>query len=227
MQRADKRKFHYIYKIVRFDGKYYIGLHSTDKLDDGYFGSGTLLARSLKKHGKEVHVKEILEFLPNRLALKERERELINKEIVDDPLCMNLKLGGSGGFDYINDHGLNRNWVDTEEVHAKISKTLKSRMQTDIVLKTLYITNLQSGKDKATKERNKKFPNGTFYGKTHSNETKKIIGNKNSLLQSGNKNSQYDTRWVYLKETFESKKIKKDEPIPEGWILGRVINRGV
>lgn len=34
--RADERKFHYIYKITRFDGKYYIGMHSTDDLDDGY-----------------------------------------------------------------------------------------------------------------------------------------------------------------------------------------------
>lgn len=37
--RSDRRKHHYIYKITRDDGFYYIGMHSTDDLDDGYFGT--------------------------------------------------------------------------------------------------------------------------------------------------------------------------------------------
>lgn len=101
MSRADQRKFHYIYKITRTDGKYYIGMHSTDNLDDGYFGSGQLLWKSIKKHGKEAHTKEILEFLPTRSELRERERLIVNEEILDDKLCMNLKLGGEGGWDHI------------------------------------------------------------------------------------------------------------------------------
>ena len=99
MKQAERRKFHYIYKITRNDGsgKYYIGMHSTDDLEDGYFGSGQRLWKSIKKHGKEKHSKEILEFLPSRSELKKRERELVNEEILDDVLCMNLKLGGEGG----------------------------------------------------------------------------------------------------------------------------------
>lgn len=38
-RRADQRKFHYIYKISRDAGRYYIGMHSTDDINDGYFGS--------------------------------------------------------------------------------------------------------------------------------------------------------------------------------------------
>jgi hypothetical protein len=85
--RAEERKFHYIYKITRTDGsgKYYIGMHSTDDLDDGYFGSGRLIARSVRKHGKDKHEKEILEFLPSRKELKAREKKLVNEEILDDP----------------------------------------------------------------------------------------------------------------------------------------------
>ena len=98
MQRAQRRKFHYIYKITRFDGKYYIGMHSTDNLDDGYFGSGKRLWYSIAKYGKDQHSKEILEFLPDRESLKNREKELVCKELLEDVLCMNLVIGGDGGW---------------------------------------------------------------------------------------------------------------------------------
>ena len=97
MQRADKRKYHYIYKITRDDGKYYVGMHSTDDLEDGYFGSGQRISRSIKKHGKGRHTKRILEFLPTRDSLKQRERELITEELRADPMCMNIAPGGGGG----------------------------------------------------------------------------------------------------------------------------------
>ena len=42
-RRVDQRKYHYIYKITRDDGKYYIGLHSTDDLDDGYLPSSLVI----------------------------------------------------------------------------------------------------------------------------------------------------------------------------------------
>jgi hypothetical protein len=94
--RADQRKFHYIYKITRTDGsgKYYIGMHSTDDLEDGYFGSGERLWHSVKRHGKEKHSKDILEFLPTRKELAIRERELVNPETLKDVKCLNLALGG-------------------------------------------------------------------------------------------------------------------------------------
>lgn len=100
MQRADQRKFHYIYKITRTDGKYYIGLHSTDCLDDGYFGSGQLLWKSIKKHGKEKHTKAIIEFLPSRTEVKLKEAALVNDALLKDPLCMNLCMGGGGRDSY-------------------------------------------------------------------------------------------------------------------------------
>lgn len=93
--RPEQRKFHYIYKITRDDGKYYIGLHSTDDLDDGYFGSGQALWHSIRAHGKEKHNKEILEFLDSRVALIAREKELITEDQVKDTKCLNLRLGGA------------------------------------------------------------------------------------------------------------------------------------
>lgn len=93
-RKTPNKKFHYIYKITRFDGKYYIGMHSTDDLDDNYFGSGQRLWKSIKYHGKDKHTKDILEFLDSRENLVRRENELVNSDILKDPLCLNLRVGG-------------------------------------------------------------------------------------------------------------------------------------
>lgn len=66
-------------------------------LNDGYLGSGSILARSIKKHGRKNHTREILEFLESRELLLEREKELLDAEKLKDPMCMNLMEGGLGG----------------------------------------------------------------------------------------------------------------------------------
>ena len=70
-----ERKYHYIYKTsCSITNRFYIGMHSTDNLDDGYVGSGKRLWYSINKYGKEEHILEILEFHETRKILKEREK---------------------------------------------------------------------------------------------------------------------------------------------------------
>jgi hypothetical protein len=96
--KADTRKHHFIYKTTRTtDGRYYIGMHSTDDMNDGYLGSGVHLRRSVNRHGREAHTREILEILPTRAALVARERELVDEAVVADPLSFNMIVGGSDG----------------------------------------------------------------------------------------------------------------------------------
>jgi hypothetical protein len=45
-----------------------------------------------------------------------------------------------------------------------------------------------------------------------------------SEAQSGDKNSQYGTKWIYSIELRICKKINKFDIIPDGWCLGRVID---
>jgi len=98
--RASRRKYHIIYKTTCLvTGRYYIGMHSTDDLDDGYLGSGVRLTRSVKKYGKDQHVRSILEVLPTRTAASEREKELITEELRKDPFCLNCGPGGLGALD--------------------------------------------------------------------------------------------------------------------------------
>ena len=93
-----QKKFHFIYKTTnRLNEKFYVGMHSTNNLEDGYLGGGKRLWYSIQKYGLENHECEILEFLPSREDLKRREAEIINEELLANPLCMNLKFGGEGG----------------------------------------------------------------------------------------------------------------------------------
>ena len=53
MSRKEK-EYHFIYKTMNLiNEKYYIGMHSTDNLNDGYIGSGKRLWHSIRKYGKE------------------------------------------------------------------------------------------------------------------------------------------------------------------------------
>lgn len=74
-------------------------MHSTDNMDDGYLGSGIRLNRSVKKHGRENHVRVILEDCSKqgRKFLRKREKEIVDGKLINDFLCMNLMKGGGYG----------------------------------------------------------------------------------------------------------------------------------
>jgi hypothetical protein len=178
-------------------------MHSTDDLDDGYFGSGSLLSRSIKKHGKDKHHKEILEHLPTREALKLREKELVNEELLGDKRCMNLRLGGEGGWDHVNS-------IRTPEQQSALGKLARANSPGRKGIKCsddhrLRISQTLTGR-----------PNwspGTS-GKTFTKTVKAY----------GEMNSQYGTCWVTLNGA--SKKIKKElleEHLLNGYSRGRTI----
>jgi hypothetical protein len=99
-------------------------MHSTDKMDDGYFGSGKIITASLKKHGVHSHTKEIVEILPTRSDLKTREREMITLEMRQDPLCMNIRPGGEG----FSGEEL-REWWSDPEYRTRTSTAISSSMK--------------------------------------------------------------------------------------------------
>jgi hypothetical protein len=61
-------------------------------------GSGKAIKFSIKRYGKENHRVEILEVVENRELLAERERAIVTLSKVKNGKCMNLKVGGIGGF---------------------------------------------------------------------------------------------------------------------------------
>lgn len=202
MQRADKRKFHYIYKITRDDGRYYIGLHSTDILEDGYFGSGNRITASIKKHGKERHTKQILEYLLSRQEAKNREKELLSEELRADPMCMNIAPGGGGGF--INEeHRLKATLAGLKSKKRDHATANRKARQT----KLARGTNL-GGSD-------------GFRGKQHTQKTRDHLSIVMSEKQSGEKNSQFGTCWVTNGTPIKIKKERLDEYLADGYSRGR------
>jgi hypothetical protein len=221
------KKYHFIYKTTNIlSGKYYIGMHSTDDLDDGYLGSGRRLRYSINKYGKENHKLEIMEFVSSREELKEREKEIVNLNEIAKEECMNLVVGGQGGFSIestkkgreITDDILRKKYGDN--FRSIISTKYHNKLRNDPDLMKEHGKKIKNGQDKSG------FNRMTFLGKKHTEETKINIGEKSSKHQKGEGNSQYGTCWI-TKESI-NKKIKKEE-LPkyqkEGWVKGRKLKK--
>lgn len=208
-----ERRYHYIYKITCLkNNRYYIGMHSTDNLEDGYMVGGKRIQNSVKKHGRDAHRKEILEFFENRSLLRQREIELVNEELLNDPMCMNLQPGGGGGF-------INKEHMKKFTTAGAISTNKKIKENPEN-----WINSMKDNPEKISKRLKFLYESGqiipSFQGKNHSSES--ILKMKNSAKgkHEGEKNSQYGTIWIT--NGTENKKIKNSEDIPENWRRGRI-----
>ena len=221
-----EHKYHYIYKITNLkNNKYYIGMHSTFDLEDGYMGGGTRIRNSIRFHGKDVHLKEILEYLPDRISLAAKEKEIVNEELLKDPLCMNLVIGGECGFrgGFISE---NHKKKFIKEGNKAAVKSIKEKFRDEDYRKN-WAKKRKDTWDILPDDARKSILFGlkSFKNKKHSNETKEKIGNTNSIKQKGEKNSQFGTCWIAHSE-LGNKKIKKDDIdqyLINGWKQGRKI----
>jgi len=216
-KRADRRKNHIIYKTTcLITERFYIGMHSTDNLDDGYKGSGKRLRRSINKHGEDNHVTEILETLPNRKALAAREKEIINREFLEDPQCMNINTGGEGGF--VSTEGHYENMLNLAHI------AFRDKLKNDPEFSKKFKEACSERNIKRSKAGNlKSFLEAyDWKGKKHSSETIEKMKASKVGHGKGSSNSQFGTR--YVTDGIESKRIKKTDDIPEGWRLGRTGN---
>ena len=207
-----RKKYHFIYKTTNLlSGRYYIGMHSTDDLNDGYLGSGTYLRRSINKHGKENHSIEILEFLNSREELAARERELVSLQEIAKKECMNLKVGGDGGFT-----------VEAQK-KGRISYSInyREKYETDAQFREEHKRRSIRGYEKGLKSYMESglHNHATFKGKSHKPETIEKMKLAAIGRGKGVNNSQYGTCWIT--DEHQNRKIHKGDIIPEGWRLGR------
>lgn len=144
---------YYLYKVTNLiNNKFYVGVHKTKDIDDGYMGSGKVIQQAIEKYGIENFKKQILEVFDNSKSMYDREKEIVTEEFLKNENVYNLRLGGNGGWDYITETGLNRT---SEILEKRRNDLIKWHSQND-----------------TTKD------NNGFFGKNHSEQTKHLISEK-------------------------------------------------
>ena len=123
----------YVYKIIltdgRFAGHYYIGQRSykgKNIEEDTYKGSGKILKSYYKKH-PNGYKKEILEIVPTKAELNEREKFYAGDLWETDPLCVNLTPGGKFVTDLASFKGINKGRRHTEEEKQHLREIMTGR----------------------------------------------------------------------------------------------------
>lgn len=220
--------FYLIYKITNLlNNKIYIGQHITKNKDDDYMGSGIQLKKDIQMFGLQHFKKEILLECQNRQELNKMQRLLVDEDFVLRQDTYNLKIGGLGGWQFINKYHLNNN----AEQYKKGNKKHLQMLKNDLQYAEMFWKRVRQGLQKINKEqikqkmrqvwKHKKHP---WIGRKHSEQTKKKIGQKNAISHKGILNSSYGTCWIYNLELKENKKIKKDnleQWLKKGWEKGR------
>ncbi len=214
--------YYIIYKISnKINGKIYIGSHKTSNLNDTYMGSGKYLKYAQEKYGIENFTKEILFVFNTPEEMYAKEKELVNEEFISTQNTYNLKVGGFGGWDYIN-------------ANINIDQKSKAGKMVDAIYGLEYRKSIGSkgGKVCAINKL------GAFDRTKYTVEQLKCNAQKASELaltpevkekrkstflenahQQGSKNSQFGTMWIT--NDIENKKIKTFDTIPSGWRKGR------
>lgn len=173
------KKYHFIYKTTNLiTGMFYIGMHSTDNLDDGYVGSGKRLWYSIHKYGLDNHVREIISFYYSREELSIKESEIIDLELLSLDKCMNMKLGGQYSSGMLGKKHT-KEWKDNQSLKMKgrfFSEEHKEKIRSSLKGKT-------HTKDRKEKISNSLKGNANSLGVKHNPEK----GRKQSEIMKGRK----------------------------------------
>jgi hypothetical protein len=183
---------YYVYLTSNLvNGKFYIGKHASEKFDTTYFGSGVMIKKAVKKYGTDNFEVQIIQTFDTEDDAYDYERKII-KEFLDESDCYNLVDGGRG---------------------------FTSR----------------SGKEASDKAKEL----GWFGFKSMPFEKQQEIASKGGIkgaeicrkLNKGMFCMTYEQRKVWAKENNKDRqwitngsnnlRIKKCEPVPEGWVIGR------
>lgn len=191
--------FYTVYKVTNLiNGKIYVGLHVTKKLDDDYLGSGKQIQAAVKKYGRDNFKREYIKICKTPEEMYNLEAEIVNEDFVNDPTTYNMKTGGTGSWYHVN--------ANAEKYREARSKLRRERNEAgdnpffdpEWQKQHNSMTNPEIVKDLC---RRANTPEAIA--------KKKETWKKNKRGQ-GEKNSQFGTCWITHPE-FGNKKISKNE----------------
>lgn len=190
----NEKKYHYLYKVThKKSKKIYIGIHSTNNMDDGYFANGVYQAaknsknewtklnngidknnmhmkNALVKYGKKAFKREIIEICNSRKELIEREAELVTKDFIERKDTYNHRTGGYANTEFsdiVRKKISKNNPMHREDIRKKVSKAVKDSW-TDERRKEASINNAMKNPEIAKKLSGEK---SVWYGKKHSSQS--------------------------------------------------------
>ena len=219
-----------VYKTTCLEnGKYYIGVHKTRNPTDAYLGSGFLMKRAIRKYGKNAFRKEVLFTFDTAEEAFSKEEELL-AGCYHLSECYNVIEGGKkAAFKYLNNSGIS---VPLDEQRNRdVGFKTKSAKAANAAMRELWT----AGGEWAERYSMNRSKAMKVYYETNDSvlkdlnkcpefQEKRKEAFKKSGHQKGEKNSNFGTVWIT--DGFQSKKQNKNDPIPEGWRLGRVIKTG-
>ena len=161
-----------IYETInKINSKKYRGAHICKSLNDDYLGSGILLKKAIAKYGFENFERKILLECDSVESMFKQEAIYVNKTWVEDPNTYNLKIGGTGGWDYINKECLR--WNEEKKI----------------------LHSIEMKKKRNCGEWGPKNPTNGFKGKSHTEESKRKISKNNGMILSNEEISKRIVDW--------------------------------
>ncbi len=197
---------YYLYQTRNtVNDKVYIGVHQTEDLNDGYLGSGTLLGRAIEKYGLEAFQKTILETFDSAEAMYTREAEVVDEAFLRREDVYNLKVGGNGGFDYLNNHPKSKEW--------KVKGGVKGGK---LGRKTQREKKLGVFDPEVQRRAQSKAVEAALSEESRAKQKTKLAAMQH---QQGERNNQFGTRWIT--NGIKNARIHKGQHLPDGWRFGR------
>lgn len=198
--------FGYIYKTTDLlNGKIYIGQHSKNSFDKYYIGSGRKLLLRLKEIGRKNFKTEILEWCETQQELIDRETYWIKHYNSTDP---NI------GYNVLT-NAFKELKIDTTYYCAGLSFYYNKELDKEIRLR-----------------QDEEIPEGFVKGRRpFSDDWKKSVarhGKNNGMYgvhRYGKQNPCYGRKWCYNPKTMESRYLKPEEELPDGFVYGYIKNK--
>lgn len=215
------KKHYIIYKITNLtNGMFYTGAHATHDLDDGYMGSGVEIIKAIANEGEQNFKREILETFDTQEAMYAKEAEIVSDDYLKNPKVYNLVRGGSGGWD-----GINTSPVIAEKRKEKYKEIGHQQGNKNSQFGTKWITNGTEEKKIPTQD---DIPSGWRKGRFN---TPEFMEKMTKLKQDESRKLYGEKNPVYGKSPItngiDNKRLKKDDPIPEGWWIGQTNKKKV
>jgi len=225
------RIYNYVYCIRNnINGMEYTGVHRTDKLNDGYMGSGKIIKRAIKKYGEKNFTKEILAFFTTYIEALNEERKIVTSEYINRKDTYNVREGGFGRCEWSDEH--------RKEFSEYKKKQWQNKKWRNNMLKKAYTSERAKKISAALSGRPRINPQNKDPRKiyktalAHTGMVRSIQARKNMSIAALNAPSDVKERrsgigcmYIHNSSNGEVKRCLPSIEIPAGWLRGTGIRK--